>query len=186
MMPIAGILFDRIGVRWLVVCGLSLVSGALFQYSHVDLTTQSRDLILPLIMCGAGMGMMMMPMNTHLLNKAPGNLVNRVTSLTNSMQQVINSLAVSTLVTILTARTSARGLEMQEAAAAAGQTVDGASKEALQLAKQTVLAQGFADTFHIMIFVALGGAVLGLLLRRGRKSESGGSKEKVVPEIMHG
>ncbi|MEI2399824.1 DHA2 family efflux MFS transporter permease subunit [Paenibacillus phytohabitans] len=186
MMPIAGILFDRIGVRWLVVCGLSLVSGALFQYSHVDLTTQSRDLILPLIMCGAGMGMMMMPMNTHLLNKAPGNLVNRVTSLTNSMQQVINSLAVSTLVTILTARTSARGLEMQEAAAAAGQTVDGASKEALQLAKQTVLAQGFADTFHIMIFVAIGGAVLGLLLRRGRKSESGGSKEKVVPEIMHG
>lgn len=102
---------------------------------------------------------MMMPMNTHLLNKAPGNLVNRVTSLTNSMQQVINSLAVSTLVTILTARTSARGLEMQEAAAAAGQTVDGASKEALQLAKQTVLAKGFADTFHIMIFVALGGAI---------------------------
>ncbi|MFD2877639.1 MFS transporter [Paenibacillus rhizoplanae] len=120
MMPIAGILFDRIGVRWLVVCGLSLVSGALFQYSHVDLTTQSRDLILPLIMCGAGMGMMMMPMNTHLLNKAPSHLVNRVTSLTNSMQQVITSLAVSTLVTILTARTTARGLEMQEAAAAAG------------------------------------------------------------------
>ncbi|MFD2877640.1 hypothetical protein ACFTAO_19155 [Paenibacillus rhizoplanae] len=28
------------------------------------------------------------------------------------------------------------------------------------LAKQTVLSQGFADTFHIMMFVALGGAVL--------------------------
>lgn len=186
MMPIAGILFDRIGVRWLVVCGLSLVSGALFQYSHVDLATQSKDLILPLIMCGAGMGMMVMPMNTHLLNKAPSHLVNRVTSLTNSMQQVINSLAVSTLVTILTSRAAARGAEMQEAAAAAGKNAANASPETLKLAAQTVLAKGFDDTFHIMIFVALGGAVLGLLLRRGRRGSQDGSKTKVQPEIMHG
>lgn len=186
MMPIAGILFDKIGVRWLVVCGLSLVSGALYQYSHVDLATQSRDLILPLIMCGAGMGLMVMPMNTHLLNKAPGPLVNRVTSLTNSMQQVINSLAVSTLVTILTSRTAARGIEMQETAAAAGADAANASPEALKLATQTVLAKGFDDTFHIMIFVALTGAVLGLLLRRGRKSEPGEGKSEIQSEIMHG
>lgn len=186
MMPIAGILFDRIGVRWLVVCGLSLVSGALFQYSHADLATQSKYLILPLIMCGAGMGMMVMPMNTHLLNKAPSHLVNRVTSLTNSMQQVINSLAVSTLVTILTSRAAARGAEMQEAAAAAGKNAANASPEALKLAAQTVLAKGFDDTFHIMIFVTLGGAVLGLLLRRGRRGSQNGSKTEVQPEIMHG
>ncbi|UQZ36417.1 MFS transporter [Paenibacillus sp. PK3_47] len=186
MMPVAGILFDKIGVRWLVVGGLSLVSGALYQYSHVDLATQSRDLIVPLIMCGAGMGLMVMPMNTHLLNKAPGPLVNRVTSLTNSMQQVINSLAVSTLVTILTSRTAARGIEMQEAAAAAGTDPANASPEALKLAAQTVLAKGFDDTFHIMIFVALTGAVLGLLLRRGRRGDDKGENREVHPEIMHG
>lgn len=185
MMPIAGILFDRFGVRWLVVCGLTLVSGALFQYSHVDLLTQSRDLILPLVMCGAGMGLMMMPMNTHLLNKAPSNLVNRVTSLTNSMQQVINSLAVSTLVTILTSRATARGLEMKEAAAQSGAAAGNASPEALKHAAQIVLAKGFDDTFHIMMFVAIGGAVMGLLLRKGSKSGQEG-KEKVRPEIMHG
>ncbi|QSF47136.1 DHA2 family efflux MFS transporter permease subunit [Paenibacillus tianjinensis] len=184
MMPIAGILFDKIGVRWLVVCGLTLVSGALFQYSHVDLTTQRHDLIIPLIMCGAGMGMMMMPMNTHLLNKAPSQLVNRVTSLTNSMQQVINSLAVSTLVTILTSRAASRGAEMKAAAAASGVDAASASPEMLKQATQKVHAQGFADTFHIMIYVALGGAVLGLLLRRGRKSAEGESKRQ--PEIMHG
>lgn len=186
MMPIAGILFDKIGVRWLVVCGLSLVSGALYQYSHVDLTTQSRDIILPLIMCGAGMGMMMMPMNTHLLNKAPRHLVNRVTSLTNSMQQVINSLAVSTLVTILTSRAAARGIEMKEAAAASGAATGSASPEAVKQAAQVVLAKGFDDTFHIMMFVAIGGAVLGLLLRRGHKGEEGDSEKQAIPEVMHG
>ncbi|MEK5445608.1 DHA2 family efflux MFS transporter permease subunit [Paenibacillus sp. FSL R7-0331] len=184
MMPLAGILFDRIGVRWLVVCGLSLVSGALYQYSHVDLTTQSRDLIVPLIMCGAGMGLMMMPMNTHLLNKAPIQLVNRVTSLTNSMQQVINSLAVSALVTILTSRAAARGAEMQAEALASGIDPASVSPDVLKQATQTVMAQGFADTFRIMIFVALGGAVLGLLLRRGRKGGEDGSRPQA--EMMHG
>lgn len=182
MMPFAGMLFDKIGVRWLVVCGLGLISGALYQYSHVDLTTQSRDVILPLIMCGAGMGMMIMPMNTHLMNQAPRHLVNRVTSLTNSMQQVINSLAISTLVTILTSRAAVHGLEMKEAAAAAGVDPAEASPEVIQQATQTVLVKGFDDTFHIMMFVAIGGAVLGLLLRRSRKN----SEEAPVAEIMHG
>lgn len=169
VMPIAGLLFDRIGVRWLVVCGLGLVSGALYQYSHVDLATQSRDIILPLAMCGAGMGLMTMPMNTHLLNKAPKDLVNRVTSLTNSMQQVISSLAVSTLVTLLTHRAAVDTDELKAAAAQAGKSAAAASPEAVERAMKTVLAQGFADTFRIMVFVAIGGALLGLLLRRGKK-----------------
>ena len=177
IMPIAGILFDRIGVRWLVVLGLSLVSGALFQYSHVDLTTESHQPILPLIMCGAGMGMMTMPMNNHLLNKAPKPLINRVTSLTNSMQQVINSLAISTLVTLLTSRATFRGNEMKAAAAQAAQSAGdltqaaAGSAEAMRQAAATALAKGFDDTFFIMMFVAMGGAVLGLLLRRNRPAK---------------
>ncbi|MFE4711723.1 DHA2 family efflux MFS transporter permease subunit [Paenibacillus sp. NPDC056722] len=182
VMPIAGMLFDKIGVRWLIVGGLGLISGALYQYSHVDLTITSRDVILPLLMCGAGMGLMIMPMNTHLLNKAPRHLVNRVTSLTNSMQQVINSLAISTLVTILTSRTATHALEMKEAAAAAGVSSAATSPEAVKLATQNLLVKGFDDTFHIMMFVAIGGAVLGLLLRRGSKK----AEEAPHTEMMHG
>ncbi|MDO3410219.1 DHA2 family efflux MFS transporter permease subunit [Saccharibacillus sp. CPCC 101409] len=170
MMPIAGFLFDRIGVRWLVVAGLSLVSGALYQYSFLDLNTQSRDIILPLVMCGLGMGMMTMPMNTHLINKAPQNLVSRVTSLTNSMQQVVNSLAISTLVTILTAKTTVRADELRAAAAQQGANAASASPASAEQAMHAAVAGGFTDTFHIMAFVALGGAVLGLVLRRGRKA----------------
>jgi MFS family permease len=118
--PLGGFLFDRIGVRWLVVVGLSLVSGAIFQYTHVDLTTQSKDLLLPLIMAGAGMGLMMMPLNSHLMNKAPRELVSRVTSLTSALQQVISSLAVATVVTILTTRIKTLAADQQAAAGAGG------------------------------------------------------------------
>jgi len=105
-MPIGGVLFDRIGARPLVAVGLAIVAGATFLLSRVGVTTQGRDLILPLAMSGAGMGLMLMPLNTHLLNAAPRALVGRVTSLTNALQQVVNSLSIAGLATILTARTT--------------------------------------------------------------------------------
>lgn len=190
MMPIAGMLFDKIGVRWLVVAGLGLVSGALYQYSHVDMTTESRDLILPLIMCGAGMGMMMMPMNSHLISKAPRELVSRVTSLTNAMQMVINSLAVATLVTILTSKTTTKLTEMQAAGGAAGAGTAGQQAPDAKAALMQAMVGGFDDTFHVMIYIAIVGALLGLVLRRGKKTGTAaqgakpGQGEDAV--LMHG
>ncbi|VDC28079.1 DHA2 family efflux MFS transporter permease subunit [Filibacter tadaridae] len=169
VMPIAGYLFDRIGVRWLVVIGLGLVSGATYQYSQVDMTTTGKDLLVPLIMAGAGMGMMTMPMNTHLFNMAPRHLVSRVTSLTNSMQQVINSLSVATLVTILSARITFRTDEFKELAQSAPGSAP-QTPEAMQQAIAGVAANSFGDTFGFMVIVAIIGAVLGLLLRREKTS----------------
>lgn len=170
-MPIGGMLFDRIGVRWLVVIGLSLVSGAIFQYSHVDMTTEGIDLLLPLIMAGSGMGLMMMPLNTHLINKAPRELVSRVTSLTSAMQQVINSLAVATLVTILTSRINTL--------AAGAQTASG-SKEEAGRAMLALVPKAFDYTFGVMLIIALFGIVLGFFLRRGKKPT--GEIQKAKPE----
>lgn len=169
VMPFAGYLFDRIGVRWLVVVGLGLVSGATYHYSQVDVTTTGKDLLLPLIMAGAGMGMMTMPMNTHLFNMAPRHLVSRVTALTNSMQQVINSLSVATLVTILSARMTFRTDELKEATQSAAGAVP-PTPEMMQQAMAEVAASSFGDTFGFMVIVAIIGAALGLLLRRNKTS----------------
>ena len=166
IMPIAGYLFDRIGARWLVVVGLGLVSGATMQYANVDAATTGKDLILPLIMAGAGMGLMTMPMNTHLFNMAPQHLVSRVTSLTNSMQQVVNSLSVATLVTVLTGYTTKHTDEFKAAAAAAGQSSIAPSPGVMKQAMAEIGAHSFAETFQIMVYVAIFGAILGLFLRR--------------------
>jgi MFS family permease len=191
MMPIGGFLYDKIGARWLVVIGLGLVSGAIFQYSHVDMNTTGKDLILPLIMAGGGMGMMMMSLNTHLMSKAPRNLVSRVTSLTNAFQQIVNSLAVATLVTILSAKVSKDVTALKEAAAKAGDAAN-ADPAAMQQAKLQAGVHGFASTFQIMIYIAIGGAVLGLLLRRTKlqTDKTIGSKdtekEAAQAAMMHG
>ncbi|WP_409344639.1 MDR family MFS transporter [Paenibacillus sp. MBLB4367] len=178
MMPIGGFLFDRIGVRWLVVIGLSLVSGAIYQYTFVDMTTEGKDLLLPLIMAGSGMGLMMMPLNSHLITKAPRELVSRVTSLTNALQQVISSLAVATVVTILTSRL--KTLAESNPAAQGGNEAD-TMKAMLSLAPKA-----FDYTFSVMFAVALCGIVLGLLLRRGAKPSDDGAENTKAERAVEG
>ncbi|TMV46280.1 multidrug efflux MFS transporter [Paenibacillus mesophilus] len=169
MMPLGGYLFDKIGVRWLVVAGLSLVSGAIYQYSHVDLTTEGRDLLIPLLMAGGGMGLMMMPLNSHLISKAPRDLVSRVTSLTSAMQQVVNSFAVATLVTILSSRM---------ATLIADNHVQAATPADMQKAMLALAPDAFGYTFGIMLVIAIIGIFLGLFLRRGSvQTQSVGGKE---------
>ncbi|MDQ0877185.1 EmrB/QacA subfamily drug resistance transporter [Paenibacillus sp. V4I3] len=176
MMPIGGYLFDKIGVRWLVVVGLSLVSGAIFQYSHVDLTTEGHDLILPLIMAGSGMGLMMMPLNSHLIKKAPHDLVSRVTSLTSAMQQVINSFAVATLVTILSSR-------VNSSIVAKNILINSPADK--QKAMLAVAPEAFGQTFHVMLIIAICGIFLGLFLRRDKTQPNEAVKQEVVLEGLH-
>ncbi|WP_261305504.1 MDR family MFS transporter [Paenibacillus andongensis] len=176
MMPIGGYLFDKIGVRWLVVVGLSLVSGAIFQYSHVSLTTEGHDLILPLIMAGSGMGLMMMPLNSHLIKKAPHDLVSRVTSLTSAMQQVINSFAVATLVTILSSH-------VNSSITAKNILINSPADK--QKAMLAVAPEAFGQTFHVMLIIAICGIFLGLFLRRDKTQPNEVVKQEVALEGLH-
>lgn len=78
-MPLGGRLFDKIGARPLVFVGLSIISTALFLLSGVTVDTSLPIIMLCLVMMGLGMGLSMMPVNTHVLNSAPREWVNRVT-----------------------------------------------------------------------------------------------------------
>lgn len=53
---------------------------------------------------GFGMGLSMMPLNTHVLNAAPRQWVNRVTPLTSALQQVVVSFAVAGMTGYMTSR----------------------------------------------------------------------------------
>ncbi len=175
-MPIGGRLFDKIGARPPVVAGLLLVTASTFMLSYISVTTTGTDLIVPLAMRGAGMGLMMMSLNTHLLNAAPRELISRVTSLTNALQQVVASLAIASLATILTSRASTH-----LAAATAGLPVRHLPKGAPvppQVAAQihhltlVAFANAFDDTFLVATVVAAVGALLGLTLRRNYAAQA--------------
>ncbi len=161
-MPLGGALSDRIGAGPLVVVGLGLIAGAVTLLSQVSAATQGSDLIVPLAMTGAGMGLMLMTLTTYLLNAAPRKLVGRVTSLTNAMQQVATSLSIAGLATIVTARSTTHGRAARAVSAAAH------GHPAGMAAHNVAVVTAFGDTFRVVIVVAAAGAVLGLMLRRPR------------------
>jgi hypothetical protein len=87
------------------------------------------------------MGLCMMPLNTHLLKAAPQHLVSRVTSLTSAMQQVMVSLSIASLSTIMTSRLKA-----------------GLSSGTLSH------TDAWSHAFHVTFLVVLSISVLGILL----------------------
>jgi len=174
-MPLGGALSDRIGARPLVVVGLGLIAGAVALLSRVSTTTQGSDLIGPLALLGAGLGLMLMTLTTYLLNTAPRKLVGRVTSLTNALQQVTTSLSIAGLATIVTARAATHGAAARTALASLHAHHTGAlPPTAAHLARElgaamnAALVTAFDDTFRVVIVAAAAGALLALTLRRPR------------------
>jgi EmrB/QacA subfamily drug resistance transporter len=157
-MQISGRVFDRVGARIPVLFGMTLIGGAMWLMSRISGATTGTDLFPPMVLMGAGMGSMMMALNTHLLNVAPRDLVGRVTSLTAAMQNVVASLGIATFATILQARIP---FHVAEVSIAAG----GAPSPAL-LADATAFA--FGDVYRTALIVVGVGWCLVWSLRRPR------------------
>jgi MFS family permease len=114
-MQLSGRAYDRFGARPPVLVGLTMVAFAMWLLSGLRGNTSGEDLRLPLFLLGGGMGTMMMALNTHILSTAPRELVGRVTSLTQALQNVVGSLAIASFATILQARVPVRLAEISGA-----------------------------------------------------------------------
>ncbi|MEO2206321.1 DHA2 family efflux MFS transporter permease subunit [Paenibacillus pabuli] len=152
-MPLGGRLFDKIGARPLAFVGLGIISGALFILSSITSETGLGLIILSLVMMGLGMGLSMMPLNTHVLNAAPRKLVGRVTPLTAAAQQVVVSFAVAGLTGFLTSRIATNTTATDGASVIKG------------------LVSGFNDTFFLAACIALFGCLLSLILRKPKRMQ---------------
>jgi hypothetical protein len=103
---------------------------------------------------------MMMPLNTHLLNSTPRELIGRVTSLQGALQNVVASLAIALFATILQARTP---IHVADGVAAAG----GQATPSI-LANAAALA--FGDVYRTALVMAAVAWCLAWTLRPGKSA----------------
>ncbi len=165
-MPIGGRLFDRVGARPLVAGGLGLVALGTFLLTRINGGTVETSLIFPLMLRGAGMALMMMPLSTHILNSAPRRLVSRVTSLTAALQSVVNSLAIASLSTVLASRPSFHRATTLLSAPHGHAAATATQAAGLQLQAANLFASAFSGTLLLTAVISLAGALLGLTIRR--------------------
>jgi EmrB/QacA subfamily drug resistance transporter len=168
-MPIGGRLFDKIGARPLAFTGLGIISIALFLLSRITIDTSLGMILVSLFMMGAGMGMTMMPVNTHVLNSAPRRLVSRVTPLTTAAQQVVVSFAVAGLAGYLTSQINS---QMKDVAKGLTTPAKAATS-------------GFGHTYFLAACLAVVGFLFSLILQKHKiQPEEKGSAEKQPDAAM--
>lgn len=144
--PLSGRMFDKIGIRPLVISGMLCVACASYMLATLPEHTSIISMMLPLALLGAGTGLSMMPLKTYVLQIAPQNLVSRITSLMSSTEQVMTSFAIAGLSTILMIR------------------IDYHTELGIT-PNEKILSASFGDTQFIVAGIAFVGAILGLLLR---------------------
>ena len=103
--PIAGRLTDRIGARWIMVTGLSLVTiGIIFIVDRVDRQTDWLHLLPALIVAGAGMGLTFAPMTAAAMADVPPRIAGSASGIINTMRNIGQVLGIAILGSVLATR----------------------------------------------------------------------------------
>src|SRR5437588_664404 len=93
--PIAGRLSDRIGSRWLMGGGMTLVGISLLLYERVTVHSDFWTLLPPMLVGGFGMAMTMSPMTSAAMGAVPVDKAGVGSGVLNSFRQVGGSLGIA-------------------------------------------------------------------------------------------
>jgi EmrB/QacA subfamily drug resistance transporter len=106
--PIAGKLSDRIGSRWLMTGGMTLLGIQLLYYSTLGTTANFWDLLPALLIGGVGMSLTMTPSAAAIIGSVPTDKAGVGSAVMNSMRQVGGSIGVALIGAIIAAKVGDR------------------------------------------------------------------------------
>jgi EmrB/QacA subfamily drug resistance transporter len=99
--PLSGRLSDRIGSRWLMGGGMTLVGLSLLLYERVTVHSDFWTLLPSMILGGVGMAMTMSPMTSAAMGAVPVDKAGVGSGVLNSFRQVGGSLGIGLMGAIL-------------------------------------------------------------------------------------
>jgi EmrB/QacA subfamily drug resistance transporter len=99
--PVAGKLSDRVGSRWLMGAGMTLVSISLLLYQRVGLHSTFWTLLPAMLLGGVGMAMTMSPMTAAAMSSVPVDKAGVGSGVLNSFRQLGGSLGIALMGAIL-------------------------------------------------------------------------------------
>jgi EmrB/QacA subfamily drug resistance transporter len=176
-MPIAGRLYDRIGPRILLIGGFSLLLVNTWQFAQLDGHTPIPRILFLLVLRGTALGLTTQTTYVTAMSVVSGPALARGASLVNAMRNVVQSIGVALLATVLASTLSGASRDVQTAARSGGlggvcesvapRPVAGPaitiSPEALDTACTESIA-GFERAYRLTFEAALIALLLGALL----------------------
>jgi EmrB/QacA subfamily drug resistance transporter len=110
--PVSGRLTDRIGARWILITGLTLMTtGIVLITTQVSTTTSWRPLLPALIVAGAGMGMTFAPMTAAAMSQVPPRIAGSASGILNTSRNIGQLLGIAVLGSVLQSRLGVHAIE---------------------------------------------------------------------------
>jgi hypothetical protein len=164
IMLMAGVsaqLVTRIGAKPLLIAGSAIGAGGMFWLSRItEHSTYAGGLLGPMLITGAGLGMLFMPITLVALSKVEDRDAGVAASLPNVGQQVGGAIGLALLGTVAWTVVSNSIHSQVTAAATAGHAVHATGGQIPRAIYDNALALGFSRGF----LVSAGIAVIALLL----------------------
>jgi EmrB/QacA subfamily drug resistance transporter len=99
--PAAGTMSDRIGPRWLMGAGMTMLTGSLLLFGTLDAQSSFWDILPGLVVGGIGMAITMAPTTAAAMSSVAVDKAGVGSAVINSMRQVGGSLGVAIMGTLL-------------------------------------------------------------------------------------
>ena len=119
--PVAGRFSDRIGPRWLMGAGMTLLTTSLLLFATLDESSSFWAILPGLLVGGVGMGITMAPTTAAAMGSVPIDKAGVGSAVINAMRQVGGSLGIAVMGTLVASAVSVT----QRSPAYATQFVDG-------------------------------------------------------------
>lgn len=107
LMPVSGNLFDRFGMKPIVIPGLIILGIASYELSNAINMNSTKEMII-LVTClrSIGLGLAMMPINTAGMNAVKRELVGGASALSSTVKQIAGAVSVTIMSTLMQGRTN--------------------------------------------------------------------------------
>ncbi|OFI45706.1 multidrug transporter [Floricoccus penangensis] len=165
--PIAGILYNKVGVRNLALVGLTILAIGTIPFVFLSATTPTIFITVLYAIRMAGIALTMMPLTTSAMNALPIEETTHGTAANNTVRQLASSVVVALLTSItqniINTNSPAKAMKDTNPMEFASKTIDASM-----------------DGFRVSFAVGLGFAVVGLIITifflRAKKDNTGGAK----------
>lgn len=112
--PLAGVLSDRLGSKWIVAggmfvlaAGLAWMAGLLPGIGKISPDTSPADLVVPFAISGIGIGLAVAPVTSAVMATAPRERVGNASGVLSTMRQVGSLMGIALLGAVLQNRVTA-------------------------------------------------------------------------------
>jgi EmrB/QacA subfamily drug resistance transporter len=173
MSPITGMIFDKVGARWLSVIGLLITIFTTYEFTQLTAETTYNHMLLMYTLRMVGMSMLMMPIQTAGMNQLPQRLNAHGSAMSQTLRNVAGALGTALLVTIFTHQAQLKGKELVVSGG-----IDPSDAASMAAVTQEATIHGINYAFVVALWMTVAALVLAFFIRKVRPHE----EKQVVQE----